>query len=85
MYYGYICGASNNFQEIIESSVLIHVITEGYQTPEEADMERTEKIKVLRSTSKGRSWYLCNCYGSQGVFKSKEPIVIPDGCWGVTM
>ena len=72
MYYGYV-GKSRTMEKI-------YVITRGYNTPEEAEAERVEKVKALP-----RRVYLANYFLSYGVLKCPELIEIPEGYWGVSV
>jgi hypothetical protein len=83
MFYGYVCNKPYQFNVIIDNDIPIYVVTKGHDSPEVAQNEMKEKIKRKMSTPNGRNWFIANCYGSKGVFKSDEQIIIPDGYWGV--
>lgn len=85
MFYGYVCNKPYELQTILDHNIPVYVITNWHETPEEAEREMATKIKEKKSTSAGHSWYIINCYGSSGIIKSKEPIKIPDGYWGVAV
>ena len=72
MYYGYV-GYS-------PSTAKVYVITGGHETPEEAEVERTEKVRALP-----RGVYLANYFLSHGIIKCSEPIEIPVGYWGIAV
>jgi hypothetical protein len=72
MFYGYV-GFTRGTDKV-------YVITPAYDTPDAAEAAREAKIKALP-----RQVYLANCFLSRGVLKSTEPIVIPDGYFGIAV
>ncbi len=71
MYYGYV-GKQRTTEKV-------YVITEGYETPEEAENARDDKIAALP-----KPVYAANYFLSRGVLRCTEPIEIPEGYWGVS-
>lgn len=59
-------------EEIEKYNFPVYIITNGYNTVEEAESAREINLKKIRSTNKGRSWHIYQAYGSHGVIKIKD-------------